>query len=483
LVSAIAVVARARGLHHGLIYPDGYDYLLMARGISEHLTPTLQLGHGGEMFVPSVDAALKPLFPAVVALFSGLSGVRAAADTVTVIAGGAVVVLSGALAGRLSGSRSAAIVAAAAALASPALAYWSGYAGPDTLAAALALGAALAASAERAYLAGMLGALCAATRPEWLFVIAGIGVVGIARPASRQLAGRAMISGAFVLAAVILLLRPPLAVPTGGPVLLLGAIVGGLALQLAAVWAGAKRSRAMLAASGGLLALALVGASGQAPALTALARDEWPLMLLAASGLLRACWSDRARPALSLLAAVALLVAIYAVRNPSSERYLAQLLPLVCVAAGLAAIPRVIPAAPARRMNRLARWAADNLALGVAASALTLGLIVAHPGPRLATDTFSSLAPSLARAPAGVLVSAAPDAYGFLLPGRAQRTIRAGVRGLVLLDGAQRAYAPRLTARGMVIGRLTAPNGFERPDGALDLAPALLVRGVVVRAP
>jgi hypothetical protein len=208
-------------------------------------------------------------------------------------------------------------------------------------------------------------------------------------------------------------------------------------------------------------------------------RNEWPLMLLAAFGVLRACWSDRARPALSLLAAVELLVAIYAVRNASSGRYLAQLLPLACVAAGMAAIPAI---AAQKRSRRFVTWARQNPPLGIAAALLTLGLILVQPAPRLANDTFASLAARLARAPTGVLVSAAPDAYGFLLPGRPQRTIRPGVRGLILLDGAQRAYAPGLTARGVLIGRLTAPQGFERPDGTLDLAPALLIRGVVVRS-
>ena len=77
-------------------------------------------------------------------------------------------------------------------------------------------------------------------------------------------------------------------------------------------------------------------------------------------------------------------------------------------------------------------------------------------------------------------VSAAPDAYGFLLPGRAERSLQAGARGLILLDGAQRTYAPGLTAEGVVLAHLTAPQGFERPDGTLDSGPSVLVRGVVV---
>jgi hypothetical protein len=78
-------------------------------------------------------------------------------------------------------------------------------------------------------------------------------------------------------------------------------------------------------------------------------------------------------------------------------------------------------------------------------------------------------------------VSAAPDAYGFLLPGRPQQPLAPGARGLILLDAAQRAYAPRLGAQGIVVARLQTAHGFERPDGTIDLRPAILVRGVVVR--
>ena len=56
-----------------------------------------------------------------------------------------------------------------------------------------------------------------------------------------------------------------------------------------------------------------------------------------------------------------------------------------------------------------------------------------------------------------------------------------GARGLILLYCAQRAYEPRLSARGVVVTRLVVPQGFRRPDGTIDTAPVLLVRGVVTR--
>ena len=55
--------------------------------------------------------------------------------------------------------------------------------------------------------------------------------------------------------------------------------------------------------------------------------------------------------------------------------------------------------------------------------------------------------------------------------------MRPGARGLVLLDGAQRAYDPGLGARGRTVARL--PAEFLRPDGRLDESPAVLVRGAV----
>lgn len=478
-LAAGALVLRVRGLHRGLIYPDGYDYLLMARGIEAHLTPTVGLGPGGVMFVPSVDAALKPLFPALAALLSALcGGTRAAADTVTATAGAATAVLAALLAWRLSASKAAGAVAGAAALISPALAYWSGFVGPDPLAMALALAAALAVAADRPGIGGALAGLCAATRPEWLLVFSAAGVAGLVSPASRDGARRAMVACAFVLAALLALLRPPIALPAGGLALLLGALSAGAALMLGAAWAARDRRRATIVAAGALAVLAAAALSGRAPAARALLLDEWPLLALAGCGLLWACWSGRARAALALLAAVLLLGATYAYRNPGSERYLAQLLPLACVAAGFAATTE--PLLESIRHGRVR--SARGLPLIAPAGALMLGLLLAQPAPRVAGDTFAGLAGRLARAPAGALVSAAPDAYGYLLPGRAQRPLRIGARGLILLDAAQRLYDPGVNVRGQVVARFTTPVGFERPNGSIDTGPDVLLRGVVTAA-
>jgi hypothetical protein len=468
VTAVVALVVRAHGVQRGLIYPDGYDYLLMARGIGTHLTPTLQLGHGGELFVPSVDAALKPVFPAVIALLQWVSGARAAAEALTVAAGAATVALVGALVERLTGSVLAGATAAGLALLSPALAYWSGFPGPDTLAEALALATALALVAGRGGLAGALGALCAATRPEWLLALTAVALATLAVAERRELAGRALVTGAVVLGAVLLILRPPLGLPAGGLGGLLGALTAATALQLLSVWAAGRRRAELLLAACAIAGFLVAGVSGRVPALGAISRGAWPLLSLAGIGLLRACWSERSRVALILLSTMVVLGATYAYRNPSSGRYFAQLLPLMCVAAGLALAP--LPS----------RSAINALRPVLAGASLLLCAVLAHPAPRLAPDTFATLAGRLARVPPGTLVSAAPDAYGWLLPGRPQQSLRAGARGLILLDGAAREYAPGLTARGVVIARLTVPHGFERPDGTIDTAPAVLMRGVVV---
>lgn len=466
-LAVVAVALRARAVHSGLIYPDGYQYLLMAKGISVHLTPTLRLGHGGAMFVPSVDAALKPLFPALVAIVSILEPARQAADAVTVLAGATTVVLAGLLATRLSDSRVGGALAAIAVLSSAPLAYWSGFAGPDSLAQALALGTALALANRRAGLAGVLGALCIAARPEWLLVFVPIAIALAARADSRGATGRALRFGAFTLAALIGVLRPPLGVPAGGLAILLLALAGAASLQLGLAWVAAREDRSAWVVLATAAAIAGLVLSGRAPALAALGRQAWPVCLLAVGGLWQSCRSGRARPAMMLLGAAITLGATYAFRNPGSGRYATQLVPLLAVSAGL-----TMTAARGTRPVAVR-------ALTAAAAIIAAALLWSPPAP-LATDTFASLAGRLARMPPGTLFSAAPDAYGFLLPGRAQQPLRPGARGLILLDAAQRAYDPRLTAHGVVVARLTPPNGFERPNGTLDVGPALLVRGVAV---
>lgn len=426
-LGSVSLWLRAGGLHGALLYPDGYDYLLMARGIASHLQPTLHLGPGGVLFSPPLDAAVKPLFPALTALLSVVVPLRTAADLITVAGGAGTVVLTGLVCLRLTGSQAAGLTAGVCALVSPALSFWSGFVGPDPLAPALALAAVLLMLDRRAVPAGVVAALCIATRPEWLLAWGVVVVVALARRDDRAAAGNALIAAAFTLALILAVLRPPLGAHFG----LHDPIAAQTVLR-----SGAARS---------------------------LVRDDWPLIALAAIGLITAVRRRLHLEAYVLVAIVAVLSTAYLAKNPGSERYLSQLVPLLCICAGFA-------------VSSLRAWSAA--APGVIAAAALLLLTVAEP--TVGNDPFAAVAARLRATPASSIVTAAPEAYGYLLPDRRIELMHPGARGLVVLDGAQRAYAPSLTAVGATLGVVTTDDGFERPNGSIDYAPARLVRGIVV---
>src|SRR5262249_36894170 len=124
----VALVVRLQQHHDALLYPDGYQYLLMARGISEHLQLTTVLGPHGDVFTPTADPAAKPLFPMVVSVFHafGLSWLDAA-RLVTAVAGAAAVLALALLVSKLSGSQLAGIAAGGLILVSPSVGFWSGF--------------------------------------------------------------------------------------------------------------------------------------------------------------------------------------------------------------------------------------------------------------------------------------------------------------------------------------------------------------------
>jgi hypothetical protein len=445
-------------MHPGLLYPDGYQYLLMARGIGEHLQPVVTLGPGGDTLAPSSEAAAKPLFPALVALLqaAGFSPLGAA-RLVTAAVAAAVPMLAGLVALRLGASRSGALLAALLCLVSPAAVYWAGFPGPDPLAQTLALGAALALLARRPTAGGVLAGLCVLARPEYAVpLVAACLAAALCRQARRN-AFQAATSALLVVGVTFAVLRPPLPVPSAGEAAgaaLLVAAVAGLLLV-----SGRGGALYGIAAAAVLVALLPTLASG---GFAWLARHNWPLVALACAGAALAARSRRDRTIVLRLAALALpLALVYWWKNPGSERYAAQLVPALAIAAGLG-------------LGRL-RWPVLVLAGAAAVAAALLQAV-----PRSGSDSFRALAPALARAPTGALVTAAPDAYGILLPDRPIRVMRPGAEGLVLLDAAARAYEPDLTVSGTLLARLPAPAGFVRPDGRVDRAPALLYRGRVV---
>jgi hypothetical protein len=460
------LVVRASQLHQGPLYPDGYQYLLMARGIVEHGRPLLRLGAGGDRFVPNADASLKPLFPALVAGAHLLGlGWLTAARILSALAAAATVALCAVVAHRLTRSWLGGVVGGGLCLASPALAYWSGFAGPDALAPALALAATLALLERRFALGGMLVAGSITTRPEYLALAIAAAVAATAWPAARPGLTRATTAAFLTLASILALVRPPLVAPAGKIVLV--GIVASLAagslvvlvvrrLLSPAVWGAA------VAAAVGTFAF-----SGVPPGLRDLLGSDWPVFAAAAIGFTLALTKQPSRRnAIAIALAIVLLGAIYLAKNPELERYLTQLVPPLALLASLGAV------------ELGTRRSAAALITGVVAAMVVF--LPARPEP--GTDAFAAVAPRLART-TGPLVTAAPDAYGFLLYPRAVRTMRPRARGLIVLDAAQRTFEPELTARGRRIARIAGGDGFVRPDGRVDRGPAVVVQGTVWRRP
>lgn len=458
LALAALVALRLRAMHPGLLYPDGYQYLVMARGIGEHLRPVATLGPGGDVLAPSADAAVKPLFPALVAggEAAGLSPIDAA-RAVTAVAGAAVAPLAGLLALRLGASRAGAVLAAALCLASPTLGFWLGFAGPDGLAVALGLAAALALLDDRPVVGGVLAGLAVTTRPELLAVGVAAALAAGLSPRLRQRAVTASAAGLTTVALVIGLLRPPLSTHT----LVLAAAAAGLGCLSASglVLATRVTPRACIGVVCGLAVLVAVGlATGSAWRSTG-GRD-WALLVLAGAGLAATARRRESRiRAVRIVALVLPLALAYWWKNHDSDRYTSLLLPAFAVVASLGL---------------------GRLRVVTLAGILTLvGASIATVTP-VGQDAFPDIASRLERAPRGPLVTAAPDAYGVLLPSRAVRVMRPGATGLVLVDGPARAYEPHLRVVGRLVARIPPGPGFLRPDGAIDDAPALLYRGTVV---
>jgi hypothetical protein len=440
----VGLAVRAVQARGALFYPDGYQYLLMARGIAEHLRPVLELGQGGDVFVPNADASAKPLFPALIAFVHATGpSWRTAAEAVSVGGGGVAVAMCGLVGARISGSRVAGAAAALLLLLAPAARHWAAFTSPDPLGQALALGAVLAVLSARPRLAGVLAGLAACARPELGVLLLAAGAAFAIQPARRAEALRFVSAGCLAVAAVVIVLRPPLAFQ---PILLVG---GAAALAFAGLGVLAKPRVAVLAGLG-----TVVAASLRSPALVDLAtHGSAPVLALGVAGIV-VTW--RTRQAASLAAMAGVLALLYAAKNGGNDRYAAELLPLAALGASLA-------------FTGVAR---PRIALAAAATAVTVLALAAVPAPP-ARDAFVTVAKQLPGSNRP-LVTAAADAYGFLLYPRPVRWLRPGARGLVLLDGAARAYEPGAKVRGPVIARFGTGYGFLRPDGRIDRRPALL---------
>jgi hypothetical protein len=461
----LALALRLGQHHAALLYPDGYQYLLMARGIAEHLQPTTVLGPGGDAFVPSPDAMVKPLFPLLVALVHAFgTSWLLAAQVVTATAAAWASTALALLVAKLGGSWLAGLSAAALLLASPSTGFWSGFSGPDPLALALVLSAGLAFAHRRPTVGGVLTGLAITARPEVALLAVAGAIASLRGEQSRQELRRAAPPAVLTVVLLYALLRVPVSFASWWVVWLLPILLGavGLVVVLPRRWLPYLALAAL-----GMAALAIVVRPGPA----ALWHDDWPLLVLGAIGTLVLLRRREPKTAvLAVVAAAVLLGAVYVVKNPTLPRYFALLLPAAAILVGLA-----MAELPAR---------ARTAAAGVVAVAAGIGLLHPVPGSR-DYDMFPMVAHRIAHRLEPVpepLVTAAPDAYGFWLPDHTVTRMRAGVRGAILLDAAQRLYAPRLGARGRVVARVSDGIAFARPDLEIDAAPAVLVAGQVVSA-
>jgi Dolichyl-phosphate-mannose-protein mannosyltransferase len=459
----VALVVRLHQQHSALLYPDGYQYLLMARGIGEHLQPTTVLGPGGDEFVPSPDAAVKPLFPLLVAGAHALGlGWLDAARVVTATASALAVVALTLLAARLTGSRLAGLTAGLLVLSSPSVAFWSGFSGPDPIAVALTLAAAVAFVNGHPRAGGILTGLAICARPELVVVATAAAILSLRRKASRGDLARAAPAAIVTASLVFSLLRTPIAVQDWQLVWLAPIVLAGVAAVAMAPTSLLRYASLVVVAA---IAVMLFRESGPGEVWT----YDWPLIVLGAAGCLILLRDERrSYVATSVLGIVLLLGSVYVLKNPSLSRYFSLLLPAAALLAALcvASVPR-----------RLA-----PVAFGAMALAIVAGFLRPIPGSR-DYDMFSEVAkrvePSL---PTAALITAAPDAYAFWLHDRPIRGMKPGAQGAVLLDAAQRLYAPDLTATGKVAARIGGEIAFARPNGEIDAGPAVLVVGRVVRA-
>lgn len=459
----LALAVRLHQQHDALLYPDGYQYLLMARGIGEHLQPTTVLGPGGDVFTPSPDAAAKPLFPLVVAAIHtlGVSWLEAA-RLVTAVAGACVVTAVALLVSKLSGSTAAGVGAALLVLASPSLGLWAGFSGPDPLAQAFVLTAVLAFVDGRSRLGGLLTGLAIAARPEVAVLAIAAGILALRTvPARRQLR-RAAPTALVTATLVVAIVRTPIALPDWRFLALVPLFAAIAAIAVLVPDRGLAYAAAVAFC---LVPLVVATRAGAAEVWHA----DWPLLMLGAFGFAVLLWDERRRAtAMVALGVVLLLGAVYVLKNPTLARYFSLVLPAAAVLAGVAvaALPR----------------ATRPAALGAMAVAAAVGFLHPVAGSR-DYDMFPVVAKQVARHLDGTaLVTAAPDAYGFWLPTHTVRAMRPGARGAVLLDATQRLYDPDLTATGNVVARIADELAFARPDLEIDAEPAVLVAGEVVAA-
>lgn len=448
----------------GLLVPDGYQYLLMARGIGEGFRPITHLGPDGELWLPNPDASWKPLYPALIALIEGV-GVPARTAAVLIVAAAQAALVAACGLAVWARSRSVLGSAAAAALvaASAPVHHWQSFIGPDALAAALAAGALALAFSRRPLACGVLIGLAGCARPEWGCVALALLGLCAAAGVRRGMLLRASLGAVGVAALVLGITRPPVVADPRLGLLAIGLLAAG-------AMAGASlRLPGRVAVGVGLClvgaATAVVLAQGRTLGLSSLVRHD-PLALLGVAGLCACLVSQRLRrEGLGFAVAAGTLLGAYLLKNPDSERYLSQLIPIAAVAAGLGAS---LVASPRLRVG---------LAAGLCV-ALAAGLMTA-PAYLRGPDPLRQLAEALP-ATSEPIIAGAPEGLSFYRPELSFRPYRDGARGLILSDPLSRESMPTLTPVGRVVVRPTLDFAVRRRDGRVDAEGLALIRGRLI---
>lgn len=456
----------------GLLVPDGYQYLLMARGIADHLTTGTTLGPGGAPWLPNADASWKPLLPAIIAIGQWL-GVPAltAAQIAVALSSASLVMASAAVVWLYTRCLPAALATLVLVAASAPVRHWQSFVGPDSLAGALSMSALALTLTGRHRAAGVLVGLAGAARPEWGLASLVVMIAAAIPRARRGASLRSMWAAAVAYLAVMALVRPPLSPEPGTlAVVVAGLLVVGAGLGFA-VWASSGPAWAqvtVLGLAGGLGAVGIATALHQQRTLGIAELVKHDIGVPVGVGALAVCLCHPAtrRHAILAVGSGALLLAAYLTKNPDSERYLSQLVPLLAMASGVA-----ISLLPAR--GRLAGCVAGVVLAGTAASLA--------PAQLQGEDPLRRIALALPRTSA-VMIVGQPEGISFHRPDIALRAYGLGVRGLIVSDPLSRDYNSDLTPVGRVVQRVATPFAVRGRDGSIDDRGLLLVRGVLVGA-
>jgi 4-amino-4-deoxy-L-arabinose transferase-like glycosyltransferase len=366
MLSALALVLRLHNLSPYKVYPDSYQSLLVASNLMHAHRLTARLGTGG-MLYPPLFAWTRPLYPLLIALTATLLGasLAAAGQIVAVIASLLSIIAAYLLVKVMLRSQVAGFIAAILLAISYNATVWSGFILTEPLA-ILTLALALWQLWRRRarpdawgtggdLATGLLLALAILARYENAIVLLPAMLWVAPRLAPKRAVTVA--ATALIITGLTLLILHPFAAGSGQlwpqlvhylPIVCAGLslLLAGIAAQLAGL-AGLPRWRWYLGT--GAATLLVVGALALAInhqlylGLWEFSAHDPLLTILALIGLTAMLVQRRTQAAGAfILTTATLLGAIYYASNPTMDRYLAHLLPLLAVPAAYAVLRIIV---------------------------------------------------------------------------------------------------------------------------------------------